>query len=1112
MIWRICFLALFGALCNFAQTASRPDPGAALGPIYGWTSTNSLAIPQVGEHNLRILAPNLLELTLITTQAKIGAPIDRWDFVGKNFVPQLPPAASFRVLTGDKVLTVSKVGFKRRPLYSPNKVRDLRILSQLYLELKEPIGTAEKVQVLNPDEKLWSAKERFEALPEPTRFNPAVHVNQVGYAPEFPKRAMIGYYLGTLGEMKIPAETFSLLNTSGQKVFEGKLRRRPDKGFAYTPTPYQSVLEADFSEFSQPGTYRLAVDGMGASYPFQIHEGTYGVIARNYALGLYHQRCGTNNVLPFTRHTHDACHTAPAEVPTKAHKFAQSIIAEVTASAKEDPRHTAKQLKSSDHSLYPFVRSGTVDVSGGHHDAGDYSKYTINSAGLIHALVFAADNFEGAAALDNLGLPESGDGKSDLLQEANWEADFLAKMQDNDGGFYFLVYPRDRRYEDDTLPDKGDRQVVWPKNTSATAAATAALAEIASSPTFKKQFPAEADNYLVKAKRGWAFLERALAKHGRDGAYQSLTHYGHEFLHDDEMGWAAAALFAATGDKKFERLFSDSFNPEDTKNRRWSWWPMFEGWGNAVRTYVFATRNGRIKSGTTNPEFLTRCEMLIHSTAANHVRFARETAYGTSFPDPNKSNKNAGWYFSSERAFDMAVSHTLRKDAAMLDAIISNINFETGCNPVNVSYVTGLGLRRQREIVHQYSQNDLRILPPSGIPIGNIQGGFAWLHHYEKDLGTIPFPPDGAESAPYPFYDRWGDSFNTSTEFVVVDQARSLANAAFLMAKTSLTNQSWKPIPANIVVLPKAASVGQPITAELKADGLDLTNAQIVWEARDQEPVIAKTVAFAPKSVGEQWIEAEALLPDGRRVFGKTTFSATASMNTPPNAFFSSALQPSPDTLALFHLNNSLEDAARRSPPLRLSGKAAFDTSNLSWMSEREGAVLRVNDIGDKAVTTIKLGYPQDITEITLQAMIYINAFKGYNKANVKLLSLSEEYNSTLELFEDMYAGTMIRAGSEFSVNQNATTNSLKLAAWHHISITLTKDSYTARVNGEVIGTKKSSELANWGRKPANLEIGNFDGYIDEIAVLCKTPAPAGGTGAAVEQGNGKASDVAAKP
>src|SRR5204863_8643789 len=129
------------------------------------------------------------------------------------------------------------------------------------------------------------------------------------------------------------------------------------------------------------------------------------------------------------------------------------------------------------------------DVTGGHHDAGDYSKYTINVAALVHLLMFNVDAIPGVAALDNLGLPESGDGISDLMQEAKREADFLAKLQDADGGFYFLVYPKNREYEFDVLPDHGDPQVAWPKNTSATAAAVAALAQTASAPRLKPADP-----------------------------------------------------------------------------------------------------------------------------------------------------------------------------------------------------------------------------------------------------------------------------------------------------------------------------------------------------------------------------------------------------------------------------------------------------------------------------------------------------------------------------------------------------------------------------------------------------------------------------------------------
>ena len=132
--------------------------------------------------------------------------------------------------------------------------------------------------------------------------------------------------------------------------------------------------------------------------------------------------------------------------------------------------------------------------------------------------------------------------------------------------------------------------------------------------------------------------------------------------------------------------------------------------------------------------------------------------------------------------------------------------------------------------------------------------------------------------------------------------------------------------------------------------------------------------------------------------------------------------------------------------------------------------------------------------------MIYLNSFKAYNRTNVKILSLAEDWNSYLELNENMYEGPMIKGGSEFSMTQTSLTNVLKPGVWHHLAITLNKDSYSARINGKVVVEKKSAELANWGKQPATLEVGNFDGYIDEVVVICKTSA-AIGSSAAAQQG-----------
>jgi hypothetical protein len=286
-----------------------------------------------------------------------------------------PETPELVVLVNGKPVTVSAVAFKRRPLYAPLAGYDLRIDNDLYLQLATPIAEGQTVQVLNPNAVFWPPPLRFTGTMNPLRFNPAIHVNEVGYVPSMPKHAMIGYYLGSLGEMTVAATNFQIVNAkTGAVVFSGKLKPRPDIGYGYVPLPYQNVLDADFSSFTNAGEYELVVPGLGASYPFFIEDGIAAAFARAYGLGLYEQRCGTSNSLPYTRFTHDACHTAPASVPSPQSQFtaAWNIIASYGRTLNPDnPPQIAPLLTNEAAQLFPFVKTGTVDVSGGHHDAGD---------------------------------------------------------------------------------------------------------------------------------------------------------------------------------------------------------------------------------------------------------------------------------------------------------------------------------------------------------------------------------------------------------------------------------------------------------------------------------------------------------------------------------------------------------------------------------------------------------------------------------------------------------------------------------------------------------------------------------------------------------------------
>src|SRR6185437_15015887 len=271
----------------------------------------------------------------------------------------------------------------------------------------------------------------------------------------------------------------------------------------------------------------------------------------------------------------------------------------------------------------------------------------------------------------------------------------------------------------------GDPQVVWPKNTSCTAAAVAALAECASSPHFKQAYPQAATNYLAKAMLGWNFLTNAIALHGVAGAYQKIQQFGDDYTDTDERAWAACSLYLATGDPQYQQKLFEWFpNPADPGTFYWGWWKMYACYGNTVRDYATAVSSGRLNPSQIDSNYLAECITTITNCGNDQLQWSADNAYGSSFPDQTKAVLSAGWYFSPVQAFDLVVAQQFNPNPAYVDAIIKNLNYEGGCNPVNVTYITGLGWKRQTQVVDQYSENNYTVLPKDGVPISNIQQGF----------------------------------------------------------------------------------------------------------------------------------------------------------------------------------------------------------------------------------------------------------------------------------------------------------------------------------------------------------------------------------------------------
>ena len=119
-----------------------PVTPAALPPLEA-----TLAMPATGWQQFRVLSPNVLELTLITTKASIQDRVTEWDFIGENFKLQLPASTNISVTVNNRSVAVEGLGFKRRPLYAPLKHRDLRIRNDFYVQLAEAIPDNAVIEV-----------------------------------------------------------------------------------------------------------------------------------------------------------------------------------------------------------------------------------------------------------------------------------------------------------------------------------------------------------------------------------------------------------------------------------------------------------------------------------------------------------------------------------------------------------------------------------------------------------------------------------------------------------------------------------------------------------------------------------------------------------------------------------------------------------------------------------------------------------------------------------------------------------------------------------------------------------------------------------------------------
>lgn len=433
-----------------------------------------------------------------------------------------------------------------------------------------------------------------------------IFINQLGYIEESTKVAI---FCGK----ELPEEFQVIRRDTGEIVFTGYLE---NKGYDYSSQEYNSY--GDFSTVCEAGFYYIEAPLLGRSYSFAIEDGLYENVLKEACKQYYYSRCGMTLTKQHANEVaHNACHTGKAVL-------------------KED-------------------ESVSLNVSGGWHQDEEGSKEVVSAAKSIGVMLLSYELY-GDSFTDEIGIPESGNGIPDLLDEIKYEVEWLLKMQDSQTG---AVYSGVEIYKQ----NGGDKIYVEPADGVSTMAFAMALAKF--SYLYRDYDEDYAAECLTAANDAWQYA---------DLNFQEETEA-------EEWRFAAAAeLYRNTGKQSFHkyatRYLSNEFHRENMND------VVFLG----CITYIC----------TKQPVKLELCEEIAGTLMLRAEEIARE-ASGARFLVGAESVQNNNQELLQNMMYLTTVDHMITNHE--YDSVIENhLHYFLGRNEEAISYIDYVGEKNYRSI------------------------------------------------------------------------------------------------------------------------------------------------------------------------------------------------------------------------------------------------------------------------------------------------------------------------------------------------------------------------------------------------------------------------------
>ena len=383
---------------------------------------------------------------------------------------------------------------------------------------------------------------------EKTPVSELIRVDQFGYRPGAKKVAvLVDPVEGWNGYQElVPGKLYEVRSWSDGKLVSSGAPQPWNQG-AVQKTSGDRGAWFDFSFLSAEGSYCVVDRENGLrSYRFDIKRSVYRDVLRAATKVFYFQRANFAKQKPWAC-VGEKCWTDKADyVGPREDKDARSV---------EDRGN-----------------AGTArDLTGGWWDAGDVNKYVTLANPAVHQLLTAYSD-RPSVFTDDFGIPESGNGVPDLLDEIKVEVDWMMKMQpaDLNGGVLLKVGNLDHG---DPIPERSTfPRFYYPEPCSASTVMAAgifahAALVLGKTPTLKGY----ADELSSRAKRAFSHFQQKPRKIDcDDGTIRSGD--GDKSLAEQEQASVVAAITCSrsrrAGLRRRDR--QELPNPRADAGRPWS--------------------------------------------------------------------------------------------------------------------------------------------------------------------------------------------------------------------------------------------------------------------------------------------------------------------------------------------------------------------------------------------------------------------------------------------------------------------------------------------------------------------------------------------------------------